>query len=238
MKKTLIALMAMASVASAQVFTLDSGKDENTSSLYQDVVEGTTTWNPGYTSGKLEYTASATDLVRTITFYIEIKDLFGAENLSDTGYYNIQSFSYIGANDSGHYSGGGSRTLTFSVGEQSIECTPDVVTNKCFTTVLPQDKSEALLVTKNDILTITLSTGASGEKIQAMYYDTNSPGVSFTMTSDGKVNDGITPSLNVGTTSWKYNSPAIRLTLTTPEPATATLSLLALAGLAARRRRK
>ena len=36
---------------------------------------------------------------------------------------------------------------------------------------------------------------------------------------------------NVGTGSWQYNANYI------PEPATATLSLLALAGLAARRRR-
>ena len=36
---------------------------------------------------------------------------------------------------------------------------------------------------------------------------------------------------NVGTGSWQYNANHI------PEPATATLSLLALAGLAARRRR-
>ena len=37
---------------------------------------------------------------------------------------------------------------------------------------------------------------------------------------------------NVGTGSWQYNVNYI------PEPATATLSLLALAGLAARRRRR
>ena len=86
------------------------------------------------------------------------------------------------------------------------------------------------------MLTITLTAGV-GERIDVRYYDIYSPGVSFTM-HNGQVNDGDNYNINPGTTSWKYNSPVIRLTAyAVPEPATATLSLLALCGLCARRRR-
>ena len=231
MKKTLIALMALASVAGAQVITLDSGKGGNTVSLFEDVINGTTSWGNG-NSGTHKYTADNNTPVKSLTFYVEVKDLVGGSALSDTAYYNIQSFSFIGeVGNSGE-----NRTITFAVGDQSLVCSLGASSTQVYTTVLTQAQSDSFIVTKNDIVTITLATGAAGEVVSAKYYDTNSPGVSFTM-KDGAVNDGIDHTINPGTTSWKYNSPAIRLTLI-PEPATATLSLLALAGLAARRRRK
>ena len=231
MKKTLIALMALASVAGAQVITLDSGKGGNTVSFFEDFINGTPSWENN-NSGTLKYTATDSNPVRTITFYVEVKDLVGGSALSDTAYYNIQSFSFVG--EAGN--GGENRTITFAVGDQSLVCSLGASSTQVYTTVLTQAQSDSFIVTKNDIVTITLATGATGEVVSAKYYDTNSPGVSFTM-KDGAVNDGLDHTINPGNTNWLYNSPVIRLTLI-PEPATATLSLLALAGLAARRRRR
>ncbi len=53
------------------------------------------------------------------------------------------------------------------------------------------------------------------------------------LTYEGKINGGTQSILETGTLSTSFNQ-----TFAVPEPATATLSLLALAGLAARRRRK
>ena len=220
--------MALAGVAAGSDITLDSGKGQ---SLYDNIP---TSGNIGtYTK-----TERSDGVNVSITFYIEVKDLFGAEVLEDGITYTLDSFSYIG-NPNGYYS---DRRWILSNGTDSVEFDQTKSSNKYHTTDFTQqvanDPTKQLLTfDKDDILALTLITEGSGQILEVKYYDQEAPGVSFTMIN-GEVNDGIDHNINPGTTNWKYNSPIVRLTASIPEPTTATLSLLALAGLAVRRRRK
>lgn len=254
MKKTLIALLALTGMSYGAVYTgaptitLDSCYGDSTTSLYQHLLDGGSVQKNGTNvgNGTIEYFAPEGD-VASINFYINVNDLFGAASLKDGWTYYINTFSFLKKDE--QYYTGGSRTLTLSNGTNSVTFAQDQVNNKWAKTdfqeqITDDNGLELLSFKKGDMITITLTTGvgpadeSKRERISAQYYDINSPGVSFTL-HNGKVNDGDDYTKNPGTTSWKYNSPVIRLTAyAVPEPTTATLSLLALAGLAARRRRK
>ena len=235
MKKyiTIAALLAAGTTfANATTITLDSGKGGSDASLYQDIIDGTTQWNGNNSSA---YTPAAGS---SITFYIDIDKLFGAGSLTDTNTYTLDSFSYIG-NDNGWYTGG-NRTLTVSNGAETVVFTQGSQGDKFHTTDFTTQNPELLTFKKSDTLTITLASTTTDERVSVNYYDTKSPGVSFTL-KDGEVNDGIDHTINPGNTNWKYNSPAIRLTASlVPEPSAFGLlaGVGALALVASRRRRR
>ncbi len=244
MKKTLIALMALAGVAVASSpITLESKlvSGENIYGVYSQwenikndttLIEGTETTYP-----------------ETLTFYVKVSDLFGAENLSSTGKYQFTSFSFLGQAN-GNCSNGGD-TLTITVGSQSVTGIVQQSSNAYTSVVFDTPNANSLFFTTSDILTLTLQAGFDGGKdngrVEIMYYDTprtnQALGAASALSSDGTdLNYFHKYSNNSGNgfqTGWKTDAPVVSMTVTyIPEPATATLSLLALAGLAARRRRK
>ena len=248
--------MALAGVAAAETaITLETQiitEDGDIYGLYSQwesvkgntsIVEGKkTTWDRNNTSNKV------------LTFYVKLGDLLGGDTLASTGEYAITSFSWLGQ-DNGNCSGGGD-TLTISVGDQSITGSVQASNNIYTTANFEDDGTNILTLSSTDILTITLTAGtgenAQGEAVELAFIDTIGTnkllGSSSNLNSDGTMNYWHVDANN-GDNAWdttvKTDAPVISMTMTAistappiPEPTTATLSLLALAGLAARRRRK
>ena len=247
MKKTLIALMALAGVVSAgtpitletQLVTPDATyglySQWNTVSTNTGLVEQTsTTWNVGDN--------------KTLTFYVKLDDLLGGDSLASTATYEFSSFSWLGQAN-GNCSGGGD-TLTIAVGNQSITGSVQQSSNIFTTAIFADDAPNTLTLSSSDILTITLTAGtetdAHGEAVELTFMDTPGAnkllGSASNLNADGTMNyfhEDARNGDNGWQTGWKTDAPVVSMTMTViPEPATATLSLLALAGLAARRRRK
>ena len=250
MKKTLIALMALAGVAMADVSlstqvqksdgtAIDIYNQWETYKADKSIVEGTDCKN-----------------ATTLTFYVKVSDLFGAVDLDADASYQLTSFSYLGWDDDGELGNG--ETLTVTLGNQSVT---GVITDKHATgSYNPQNTvtfaaDQVLTFTSADILVVTLSGTGSGDKVGIRYMDspkTNKVlGTASTLRADGNLNYYHVYSdhgANSFQSGWKTDAPIINLTAAVvaatpetpavPEPATATLSLLALAGLASRRRRK
>ena len=233
MKKTLIALMALAGVAMASPLTLDTkymDKEGNTSSYWEDISSMS-----GIELGNFDQ--------KTITFYIEVSDLYGADSLADGYTYQLTSISWTG-----HTQGffvGGSRTITVSNGETSVSAaypTSDTSNHKLTATF-----DTTLNITSASKLTVTIESSNSAENVGMSIVDRTSADTKAGSVTgatwgyvDGEpaydyIHNQINSQMPINTKG--YNDIAIRLTVI-PEPATATLSLLALAGLAARRRRK
>lgn len=143
--------------------------------------------------------------------------------------------------------------------------TPDAITTTPWSgfTIIPQFSAELnmLQVKKFDagsiILTdalggtnYTLSEGGETTAALTLNYTVENGNLCYTYTFNGETSEKITAAEGIDTSlawqpllAWDWNNPtAFTVTDVTfsmvPEPATATLSLLALAGLAARRRRK
>ncbi len=191
---------------------------------------------------------TATTWPSSLTFYVKVGDLLGANSLASTGTYKFSSFSWLGQ-ASGHCTAGDD-TLTISVGGKSITGAVQE-SSDCYTTALfSADAPNTLTFSTSDILTITLTAGPNdadyGETVEIMYMDTPGTnkllGSASNLNADGTMNywhEDRANGDNAWQKGWKTDAPVISMTLTqVPEPATATLSLLALAGLAARRRRK
>ena len=250
MKKTIIALLATAALSMAsESFTLETQLVTNTGDTYglysqwdsvkgnTGIVEGKkTTWNKNNSGNKV------------LTFYVQLSDLLGSDVLDSTGEYAITSFSWLGQ-DNGNCSGGGD-TLTISVGDQSISGSVQASNNIYTTALFKEDGSNTLTLSSTDILTITLTAGtgqnAHGESVELTFIDTPGTnkllGTASNLNSDGTMNYWHVDKAN-GDNAWdttvKTDAPVISMTMKAiPEPATATLSLLALCGLAARRHRK
>lgn len=95
----------------------------------------------------------------------------------------------------------------------------------------------------------TLSEGGETTAALTLNYTVENGNLCYTYTFNGETSEKMTAAEGIDTSlawqpllAWDWNNPTAftvtDVTFTVPEPATATLSLLALAGLAARRRRK
>ena len=233
MKKTLIALMTLAGVASAGSLTLDS----------KYMAEGVdSSYFSGFTSTSGVERKNLT--APTITFYVEISDLLGSSAMLDNSIYDLTSLSWYAYSDGSYV--GGSRQVTLSNGTQTLTLAHSSAATGS-DKILTVNHDLGFIVTKETKLTITLSSTSSNENVSMGVGDRSTDAAkaaTVTGATFGYVNgepvynkvtgvEGYTPIQS----SWAYNDIPLQLTLI-PEPATATLSLLALAGLAARRRLK
>ena len=250
MKKTLITLLALTGVAVAtEPITLETQlvTPDATYGLYSQwdtvssntaIIEGkTTTWNN-----------AATNNNTSLTFYVKLSDLLGGNALAPTATYEISSFSWLGQAN-GNCSGGGD-TLTISVGNQSITGITQQSSNIYTTALFSEDAPNTLTLSSSDILTITLTAGTGtnkdGTSVEITFVDTPNGnkllGSASNLNNDGTMNywhEDKNNQANAWQKQWKTDAPVVSMTMKiVPEPTTATLSLLALAGLAARRRRK
>jgi len=203
MKKTLIALMALAGVAAAEtVNTIDAA------------------WGTAPARGGEFYSASY-----TLTFTLDA--LYTLEKSGDVlGFYRGSAIN----NSHGYNAivlGGTDDALTLTVGRgrayDTVGDATGIDADTTFTFASGASDKVTFTTTIQKGVTYTLSvTGASQAMTPTLTWD----GGSETLTAyNGNMNGNadLTKALNSGTI---------------PEPTTATLSLLALAGLAARRRRK
>lgn len=234
MKKTIITLLALAGVATAAEHTLTTGIEYN-DELYNGYS------NPSVAG--LTYTHS--DWPGTITgnplsFTIELSSLFGANAIADTDLINLNSLK-VKVHPQG-WAMDGDRRVTLSVEdnaaysyEQKIYQNPDNnVVRSGGELTISNINWEGL--TKNDTIVFTIDGGSDHSIALASISAGTWKGVSTLDTTGWTKGNNVT---EVGNNA----APLVSLAVTTspnavPEPATATLSLMALAGLAARRRRK
>ena len=159
MKKTIITLLALCGVATADnPITLETQlvTPDATYGLYSQwdtvksntsLVEATaTTWDNAASNGN-----------KSLTFFVKLDDLLGGSSLAPTATYEISSFSWLGQAN-GNCSGGGD-TLTISVGNQSITGLVQQSSNIFTTALFTGDAPNTLTLSSSDILTITLTAG-------------------------------------------------------------------------------
>ena len=225
--------MALAGVVAAADLTLTTGITYN-GELYN-----------GYTNPNVEgldYTHSnwpGSIIGAPITFSIELNSLFGSDEIGNTDVITLNTVT-VKVHPSG-WAMDGNRVVSLSVvGNDTYSYSQKIVNN---TEYVVRNGGELTLsnlnlegLTKNDTLTFTIDGGSDHTVALAGSTAGTWSGVdTFDTTNWGNVGgDGYK---NAGTNA----APLVSLNVTTapiPEPTTATLSLLALAGLAARRRRK
>lgn len=225
--------MALAGVAAAADLTLTTGITYN-GGLYN-----------GYTNPNVEgldYTHSnwpGSIVGAPLTFSIELNSLFGSGEIGNTDVITLNTLT-VKVHPSG-WAMDGNRVVSLSVvGNETYSYSQKIANN---TEYVVRNGGELTLsnlnlegLTKNDTLTFMIDGGSDHTVALAGSTAGTWSGVdTFDTTNWGNLNgQGYT---NAGTNA----APLVSLNVTTapiPEPTTATLSLLALAGLAARRRRK
>ena len=210
MKKTIIALMALAGIAAAETVTTTG----LTATFVNDPVNIGNCWAGDYT-----FTFTLTDDY-TMADFGTVLAFYRGSAVNDTYGYNAIVL------------GGSDDALTLTVGRGRAYNTVDNATG---------------------ISAETTFTFAGGADDKVTFTTAIEKGVTYTLTVTGG-DQAMTPTLTwVGgeeaLNSYKGNmngnanltsvvNPGTKVTEIVPEPTTATLSLLALAGLAARRRRK
>ncbi len=210
MKKTIIALMALAGIAAAETVTTTG----LTATFVSDPVVAGNCW-----SGDYEFTFTLTDDY-TMADFGTVLAFYRGSAVNDTYGYNAIVLS--GSDDA----------LTLTVGRGRAYNTVDNATGisagttftfaggatdkVTFTTAIEKGVTYTLTVTGGDQAMTPTLTWVDGQETLSSY--------------SGNMNG------NAALTS--VVNPGTKVTEIVPEPTTATLSLLALAGLAARRRRK
>ena len=215
MKKTLITLMALAGVACGKTITLSSIEADFVTSP----VKAGNCW-----SGDYILTFTLTDDY-TLAGRGSVVGSYRGSAVNDAYGYNAIVL------------GGSDKALTLTVGRgrafntvdnatgidaaTTFTFAPDATDKVTFTTQIEKGVKYTLTVTGGDQAMTPTLTWAGGSETLASY--------------KGNMNENaaLTYAVNAGTITKE-----IPVTPSVPEPATATLSLLALAGLASRRRRK
>lgn len=233
MKKTLTATLALTSLAMAAsdiltltpTYTTEDGTKHDMVDDYINRDNGSPIMDyfqgdgvPGYTLTSLEFTMT-------------VKDLMGVNSVADTDILTLQSLTYYGQTQK--YFVGGGRYVQIKVNgtDKTVSVPLSSQTNHGIT--LDYSLVETpLTFTKNDVLTFTWDSTSDEE------------GLSASILIDNKNKNPQVAGISKATGFTGFEKPVymvaqigVRVT-SVPEPATATLSLLAIAGLASRRRRK
>ncbi len=218
MKKTLIALMALASFVAAETYTASTPAKSGSGA------------QGNYYGFTLSFDNAAfltTDVPSDTELVLDSITLQTRSGYATTDAMQVAVYKYTGDGTTGTFLGVSSTVLQ------------DVATDTTYTlnfegiTVNTSDRYQFLYVQANT--TENLASFA-GYKAAAMAW-----GTAVTNSFSGQIPSGWGTYKGNGLNSWEGNYlPVTTITLSTPavpEPTTATLSLLALAGLAARRRR-
>lgn len=221
MKKTMMALAALAGVASATTsLTLDSSFTP-VSGTAQSIIDagighGNTNWGVDVKGDQLTYT-----IANAPTVNVTVSSLLGADAVADDQPLTLTAFVMLSRPGDSWYVGD-HRTVTVTVGDQSWT---------------------------SNVSTISRTSGYGtiiytfADENAPLFLTTDTLKVVFNAASNEDISFGCVQPLNGATlstgTDLNYSGWAmpIRLEAKTPEPATATLSLLALAALASRRKR-
>lgn len=218
MKKTLIAIMALAGLAAAETYTA-STPDKNGQGTYY-----------GFTLAPNNDTYLTNDIPDNISVMtLESITLLSRSNVGDKcPDVKVAVYAYTADSTTGTYLG----VSTNSTGTAADNTTYTL--NFSGITINPNDRYQFLYVQANTTEDLTTFVGYQAAAM--------SWGTSVTNSFSTNIPDGWGTYKNNKFNSWEGQFiPVTTVTLSTPavpEPTTATLSLLALAGLAARRRRK
>ena len=223
MKKTLIALMALASVAAADTYTSSTPDKTNKGNYY------------GFTLAPANSTYLTTDIPAGVTeLNLDSITLLTRDAANSTD-MKVAVYAYEGDNKVGTYLGSSSSTGTAVAADTALTLTFSGVT------IDPTARYQFLFV-QAGATDLTLSTFEGYQSASTNW------GISVTNSFSANIPQGWGTYKGNGINSWEGQYvPVTTLTMSTvvapespvvPEPATATLSLLALAGLAARRRRR
>lgn len=215
-------LAGVASVASA--FTLDTSlvktEDGSSVSAYAAALDQTTATVSSVSgiseAGKLYFQSGN---MPTVT--LTLGDMFGADALSGST-LTLSTLSFLSRPDESYFGYG---TVTVSVNGDSVTSSSyntNVTTGNDSYRAVVWTFTDALTFTTQDSLTVTFTKG------------TTNVGMGSFQTATGYTFGGVNPVYTSGSNQY-YNFFRLEVI---PEPAAATLSLLALAGLAARRRRQ
>ncbi len=219
MKKTLIAIMALAGLAAAETYTA------STPAKSGDGAQGN---YYGFTLAFDNATYLTTDVPFNTELNLDSITLQTRSSNSTAAAMKVAVYKYEGDNKTGTFLGTSVTTLENVANNTTYTLTFEDIT------VNSSDRYQFLFVQANT--TEDLST-FDGYKAAAMGW-----GVSVTNSFSANIPQGWGTYKGNGINSWEGQYiPVTTVTLSTPavpEPTTATLSLLALAGLAARRRRK
>ncbi len=220
MKKTLIALMALASFAAAETYTASTPPKSSS---------GAQGYYYGFTLSFDNAAFLTTDVPSDTELVLDSITLqTRAGGYATTAAMQVAVYKYTGDATTGTFLGVSSTVLQDVASDTTYTVTFEDIM------VSSSDRYQFLFVDANT--TEDLST-FDGYKAAAMVW-----GVSLTDSFSTQIPGGWGTYRSNGINSWERNYiPVTTVTLSTPvvpEPTTATLSLLALTGLAARRRRK
>ena len=227
MKKTIITLLALTGVAMAESLTLTTGikYDGELHNGYTD---------PGITGLDYTYTEwHSSNLQDNTVFTITVGELYNADRITSST-FTLDSVTLKVHHEGWGTNGGRKVILTLNGSDKAVETeySSAGVTNTDDVGYFTIDNINWTDLSKDAVITLTLTMGKGQDGWGSSYENTNIPLASTTNGTWSGVS-----LMSIG--SVKDGAPLVSLGITTvPEPATATLSLLALAGLAARRRRK
>lgn len=244
MKRTIALMLSLASLAAAaelgEALTLsvsvkDSANGLEPVSALQNVLENRNNYNYG---GYANYTAGEGG---SISFTLDVANMLKnpAVTLTSGQYFSLTQFSYSGYDNSGTYldaaSGDRKITITTSKGGEHSAVSAWITTANISGSnrLVSVTFGDELRFTDTDVLTVTLESVNPNKGVGVGYLDYKNATAEFAGTSTLLNSNG--QKVN---TNWRNNIVAADIAVVVaPEPATSTLSLLALAGLVARRKR-
>ena len=197
-------------VADAQQVVLDTKfvkADGNEVSLYEE-------HEAGVRRGQF---ISKTGPQETITFYVKVEDLFGAEEMKASAEYKLDSFSWIG-HKRGWFSG--YRNVIISLGRDRVKGTLPDLNNEYFEAKHLKGK-KPLLFKKGDLLKVRIvHPGVKGDGSMG-YFDTLDNEARISGTAMNLCKNHQLPSGNKNDNKynkeWRFNCPAVRICATEVE---------------------